>query len=302
MYNNDMNLNQLIYFRVLAKTQHYGKASEILHISQPSLSKAISLLEEELCVTLFEKTGRNIKITYAGEIYLEYVKQSLDSITAGDEALLNFSKHEQTLSIGVIAPFLCTNHLYTFINDIIQPDPNYKLSMKVSQSNNLLSDLKMKKYDFVISSYSPYEPTIAFIPIMERTYVVCMRKDDPLSQMNKIRFDDLNDRNIVLTTETLHSSAMQKMFSHYHFIPKIKGVSNEDSALAQMVKSNMGLLITSDHNQLHDEEIVVKEIEQSTFHRYIYLAYDKTRKPSFLADQIITYAKKNAIAEENHSI
>lgn len=56
MYNNDMNLNQLIYFRVLAKTQHYGKASEILHISQPSLSKAISLLEEELCVTLFEKT------------------------------------------------------------------------------------------------------------------------------------------------------------------------------------------------------------------------------------------------------
>lgn len=139
-----MNLNQLIYFRVLAKTQHYGKASEILHISQPSLSKAISLLEEELCVTLFEKTGRNIKITYAGEIYLEYVKQSLDSITAGNEALLNFSKHEQTLSIGVIAPFLCENHLYTFINDIIQPDPNYKLSMKVSRSNILLSDLKMK--------------------------------------------------------------------------------------------------------------------------------------------------------------
>lgn len=45
-----------------------------------------------------------------------------------------------------------------------------------------------------------------------------------------------------------------------------------------MVKSNMGLLITSDHNQLHDEEIVVKEIEQSTFHCYIYLAYDKTKK------------------------
>lgn len=97
-------------------------------------------------------------------------------------------------------------------------------------------------------------------------------------------------------------SAIKKMFSHYHFIFKVKDVSNEDSALVQMVKSNMELLITSDHNQLHDEEIVVKEIEQSTFHRYIYLAYDKTRKPSFLADQIITYAKKNAIAEENHSI
>lgn len=67
-----------------------------------------------------------------------------------------------------------------------------------------------------------------------------------------------------------------------------------------MVKSNMELLITSDHNQLHDEEIVVKAIEQSTFHRYIYLAYDKTRKPSELAEKIISYAKKISIHEENH--
>lgn len=89
------------------------------------------------------------------------------------------------------------------------------------------------------------------------------------------------------------------MFSHYHFILKVKGVSNEVNALVQMVKSNMGLLITSDHNQLHNEEIVVKEIEQSTFHCYIYLAYDKTKKTSFLSDQIITYAK-NAIVEEKH--
>ena len=95
-------------------------------------------------------------------------------------------------------------------------------------------------------------------------------------------------------------SAIQKMFSHYHFILKVKGVSNKVNALVQMVKSNMGLLITSDHNQLHNEEIVVKEIEQSTIHRYIYLAYDKTRKPSFLADQIITYAKKISIHKENH--
>ena len=137
-----MNLNQLNYFRVLAKTQHYGKASEILHISQPSLSKAISLLEEELHVTLFEKDGRNIKITYAGEIYLEYVKKSLDSITAGNEVLSNFSNHQKTLSIGVITPFLCENALYSYISSIIQPNPNYKLSMKVSQSNTLLADLK----------------------------------------------------------------------------------------------------------------------------------------------------------------
>ena len=50
-----MTLNQLRYFRVLAKTEHYTKAADALAISQPSLSRAIALLEEELGVLLFTR-------------------------------------------------------------------------------------------------------------------------------------------------------------------------------------------------------------------------------------------------------
>ena len=50
-----MNLYQLRYFSVLAETQHYGKAAEKLCIAQPSLSHAISQLEQELGVQLFER-------------------------------------------------------------------------------------------------------------------------------------------------------------------------------------------------------------------------------------------------------
>lgn len=293
-----MNLNQLQYFQVLAKTQHYGKASDILHISQPSLSKAISLLEDELHVKLFEKDGRNIKITYAGEIYLAYVQNTLDSITAGSEAMLNFSNIQQTLSIGCITPFLDDNPLYHYITELIEPVQEYKLNINVSQSNSLITDLKKGKYDCIITSFSPYETTLQFIPIMERPYVVCMRKDDPLVQFNVVSFDQIQERNIVLTTETFHSSAMQKMFSYYHFIPKTKVTSNEDFVLIQMIKSHMGILITGDHQYLHDEQIAVKPLKQSEFHRYIYLAYDKTRKPSYLAEKVIQYAKTHVIQEE----
>lgn len=293
-----MNLHQLQYFEVLAKTQHYGKAADILHISQPSLSKAISLLEEELHVTLFEKDGRNIKITYAGEIYLEYVQHTLDALHAGNEAISNFSTVQETLSIGCIAPFLCDNPLSTYITNLIQPESNCKLSIKVSQSNTLISGIKQGKYDFIITSFSPYETSLQFIPIMERPYVVCMRKDDSLAQFDEISFTQLQERNIVLTTETFHSSAMQKMFSHYHFVPKINATSNEDFALIELVKANFGLLITSDHQHLHDKEIVVKPLKQNEFHRYIYLAYDKSKKPSHFANKIIQYAKNHALKEE----
>ena len=55
-----MNINQLNYFLVLAKIENYTKASQELHITQPSLSNAIASLEDELSVKLFEKSGRNI--------------------------------------------------------------------------------------------------------------------------------------------------------------------------------------------------------------------------------------------------
>ena len=47
-----------------------------------------------------------------------------------------------------------------------------------------------------------------------------------------------------------------------------------------------------------EKEIAVKPFKQSEFHKYIYLAYDKTRKPSYLAEKVIQYAKTHAIQEE----
>ena len=68
-----MTLNQLQYFVTLAHKEHYIKAAEELAITQPSLSHAIHLLENELNTRLFEKRGRNVVLTKYGKIFLEYV-------------------------------------------------------------------------------------------------------------------------------------------------------------------------------------------------------------------------------------
>lgn len=65
-----MNLYHLRYFSTLAHIEHYTKAADILAITQPSLSYAISTLEEELAVKLFEKNGRNVTLTKYGKVFL----------------------------------------------------------------------------------------------------------------------------------------------------------------------------------------------------------------------------------------
>ena len=75
-----MTLNQLGYFYQAAVLQHFNQAAEKMNISEPSLSRSISSLEDELGVTLFEKRGRNVILTKAGEIFLEHATQILDDV------------------------------------------------------------------------------------------------------------------------------------------------------------------------------------------------------------------------------
>uniref|UniRef100_UPI001FABC6E7 helix-turn-helix domain-containing protein n=1 Tax=Clostridium symbiosum TaxID=1512 RepID=UPI001FABC6E7 len=58
-----MNLQWLYYFNTIAELEHYTRAAERLHVSQSNLSHAIKELEEELGAELFERKGRNIKLT-----------------------------------------------------------------------------------------------------------------------------------------------------------------------------------------------------------------------------------------------
>ena len=82
-----MTLNQLQYFYQAAKTQHFNHAADNLSISQPSLSRAIASLENELGVILFERMGRNVSLTKAGQIFLEQTEKILDDIAVA-EALI----------------------------------------------------------------------------------------------------------------------------------------------------------------------------------------------------------------------
>lgn len=82
-----MNLSQLHYFKKLAEVLHYTRAAQELFITQPTLSGAISSLENELEVSLFERSGRSVNLTPQGEIFYEHVCLALRAIDDGVAAV-----------------------------------------------------------------------------------------------------------------------------------------------------------------------------------------------------------------------
>lgn len=74
-----MDIDKIESFVTLAEIKHFAKASEVLYISQPALSKRIQALEDELNVPLFNRIGKKIFLTVQGEYFKKYAEEMLAS-------------------------------------------------------------------------------------------------------------------------------------------------------------------------------------------------------------------------------
>ena len=151
-----MNLNYLLYFHTLAKYEHYGKEAEELHITQPSLSKAIRNLEQDLGVELFEKSGRGIRLSSQGVHYLDYVDKALHELRLGND-ILRYEKasFDAFVPIGLVLP-AASSVFSRWVKDF-QAGFRGKVffSCKNGTTKQLVLALKNGSVDLIICSYSP---------------------------------------------------------------------------------------------------------------------------------------------------
>ncbi len=82
-----VDLAQLEAFVQVSAYHSFSKAAEVLYLTQPSVSARIQTLERELGEDLFERTGRSVKLTDAGETYLQYAERALKDVQEGQDAL-----------------------------------------------------------------------------------------------------------------------------------------------------------------------------------------------------------------------
>lgn len=293
-----MTLNQLRYFRVLAKTEHYTKAADALAISQPSLSRAIALLEEELGVLLFTRRGRNVVLTDAGRALLRYVEAGLDTLDAGAAAMRDFRTGAERVSIGSITPVVNTCLPRMLADFRADAGSNACFDIRVDQTERLLAGLKAGLYDMVFCSYQPGENGLRFTPVVELPFVVAMLKDDPLAKCPSITPDQLAGRPMVFTDSPAYSDLLRRMLGEYGIRPEIRGYSNEDSVLLSMVQAGLGVFISTDHPQMYSPDTVLVPLRQDRYRRYVYMVTRPGLAASTAAAQLIRYNQQRAVPEQ----
>ena len=150
-----MNLYHLRYFVTLAHLEHYTKAAELLSITQPSLSHAISSLEKELGVKLFEKEGRNVVLTKCGQAFLEDVEKSLELLDSSVGKLQMTGSGEGRIDVALLRT-LSTNLVPGFVRGYLDAHPDRQIDFQFYNSTGLTPDiikgLKDRKYDIAFCS------------------------------------------------------------------------------------------------------------------------------------------------------
>ncbi|WP_431223064.1 transcriptional regulator CynR [Serratia sp. L9] len=90
-----MLLRHIRYFLAVAEQGNFTRAAEVLHVSQPTLSQQIKQLEESLQTTLFDRSGRKVQLTDAGEAWMRYARLALQDLDAGKRAIQDVATLER---------------------------------------------------------------------------------------------------------------------------------------------------------------------------------------------------------------
>lgn len=271
-----MNLYHLRYFVTLAHLEHYTKAADVLAITQPSLSHAISSLEEELGVKLFEKNGRNVSLTKYGKSFLEDVEQTLNRLDSSVNGLQLAGKGEGQIDVAFLRTLgvdFMPKIIRSFLNANKEKKINFNLFCDKVLTGDILTGLKEKKYDIGFCSKFDDEPLIEFIPVAKQDLVVIVPPDHPLASKSEIHLEEtLEYKQIIYKSGSGLRHIIDHLFDQIGAYPDVSYEIAEDHVVAGFVANGFGIAVAPDIPIIHSLNLKVLPLISPSWQRNFYMA------------------------------
>ena len=193
-----MTLTEMRYITALDKTRHFGKAADLCHVSQPTLSVAIKKVEQQIGAPLFERGAAEIRTTPLGEQIVAQVKRVLDEALRLEEiASQSRDPLKGPLRVGVIytiAPYL----LPSLIPILHKLAPEMPLFLREDFTANLLPALKEGELDVLVLALPVEQPGIVTQKVYEEPFRVVVPASHAWATRQTVRKDELVGENLLL--------------------------------------------------------------------------------------------------------
>jgi LysR family hydrogen peroxide-inducible transcriptional activator len=196
-----MTLTELRYIVTLAQEQHFGRAAERCHVSQPTLSVGVKKLEDELGILIFERSKSAVRLTPTGESIVAQAQKVLEQ-AQGIRELAQAGKNQLSapLKIGAIytiGPYLFP-HLIPQLNRVA---PEMPLYIEENFTHVLRDKLRTGELDAIIIALPFNEPDVLTKALYDEPFYVMMPARHPWTELKSISNDQLHDKSLLLLGE-----------------------------------------------------------------------------------------------------
>jgi len=299
-----MNLKHMRYLLTIAEEKNITAAAKKLYISQPSLSACIKNIEEDLGTEIFDRSTTPLELTPAGEVYLRWVRNVLNSEYEMRQKLSDVSSVRHS-EIRIGASFeRIRNAIYPILREFSRQRPHCEINLYENYTSNILEMLKKEELDIAILSAPEDNLNYSSIPIREEVPLLAVpsawvdEMEDPpenLSTVSLNRFSHLPF--VVLSSEQTFGIYFRKCCDLAGFIPDIRAQCRMLHTLHDMVRINVGAgLVTSAFIQVNrdDEHVRYFYLNNLPASRDIYAIYRNGQYLSKDAQLLVKLLKEQA--------
>lgn len=256
-----MELRVLRYYLAICQEKNITSAAEQLHISQPSLSRQIKDLEEELGVTLFYRGHRQITLTEDGYYLRDRARELVTIADNTKESLSNTKVVAGELNIGAgqtpaIKPIM---HV---LDQLMVNHPKVHINLNDANADNVEKAIKDGTLNFgIIMGDRPLDDFQTFILPTRNRFVAVFDQDLPLAKKEKVAPEDLIDYPILLSGQKFVSDKFHKWFGN--LVERVKVNANYDLAYnASMLAAEGHEVLITYHGLVdtHDSNLVERPL------------------------------------------
>jgi len=177
-----LELRHLRYFLTVAELQHVTRAAAALHVTQSTLSHQIRQLEEQLGAVLFDRVGRGVRLTQAGELFRTFAMRALAEVDAGKSALAELdSLARGTLRIGVIHTYNSTL-VPPVVSRFAADHPGVRVVVEDLPASAIERDVAEGELDLGIAFAPTARTGLAAEPLFKDELVLIVRRDHALAK------------------------------------------------------------------------------------------------------------------------
>ena len=241
-----LTFRQLETFATVARLGSFSRAAEALHLTQPAVSIQVRQITESIGLPLFEQSGREIRLTAAGQELLRTARELDDSwnrFESAVDALKGLKKGRLRVALVTTAKYFLPRMLGAFC----QRYPDIEIELEVANRARIIERLRANEDDLYIMSFPPEELDVVATPFLDNPLVVVAPAASPLPA-GPLSLADLAPHPFLLReTGSGTRKAVDRHLAANGLTLKVKLALGSNEAIRDLVASGMGLAILSRH-------------------------------------------------------